>query len=145
LVHRLGAEAVREAAGPAGHVLAGLVPELGRPGDAGGEVAQEQVQDVLGQLLATLGETSPVVVLVEDLHWADPATLDLLRSLLVTLRHGQVTVVVSYRSDDVGRGHPLRPVLAELGRSRVVTRVELGRLSAEEVAEQARLILGERP
>ncbi len=154
LVRRLGADAVRQAAGPAGHLLGALLPELlatgdqsdGAPGPEGPvEVAQEQLHDLVSHLLTSLSRDAPVVVLIEDLHWADVPTLDLLRSLLVTLREGRLTVVLSYRTDDVGRGHPLRPVVTELGRSRGVVRVDLRRLTPEEAAEQARLIRGVAP
>lgn len=149
LVRRLGVEEVRRGAGPGGHLLGALLPELVAAGDqAEGtpvEVGQEQLHDLVSQLLTTLSEAAPVVVLIEDVHWADVPTLDLVRSLLVTLREGRVTVVLSYRTDDVGRGHPLRPVVAELGRSRGVVRVDLARLTAEEAAEQARLIRGTAP
>ncbi|GAA1179229.1 LuxR family transcriptional regulator [Ornithinimicrobium humiphilum] len=144
LVGRFGAGSVVEAAGPAGHLLSALVPELAGEGASGEEVAQEQLHDIVGQLVAQLSRRAPLVLLVEDVHWADVATLGLVRSLLATLRDSRALVVLSYRTDDVGRGHPLRPVLLELERDRAVTRLELRRLDTEAAAELALLIRGER-
>jgi hypothetical protein len=107
--------------------VAATAPGLGRllPGiqHAGPAVAQAsdgldqlQVFDAVRALLVGLAERSPVVVLLEDLHWADRATRDLVAFLARTLRRGRVTLVASYRSDELHRRHQLRPLLAELAR-----------------------------
>nr|NLD39806.1 AAA family ATPase [Actinomycetales bacterium] len=143
LVSLVGAEALLAAAGPPGRLLPVLLPELAE-GDPG-EISEEQLHDAVGLLLQNLSQSSPIVAVVEDIHWADVPTLDLLRNLLHTLRRGRVALIVSYRTDDVGRHHPLRPFLLELDRAREVTRIDLARLTAEETAEQVRQILGSRP
>jgi DNA-binding NarL/FixJ family response regulator len=145
LVSRFGAETVLTAAGPAGRLLSALLPELATEGAPAEEVAQEQLHDIVGQLLLALSDRAPLVVLVEDAHWADVATVDLLRALVAGLRRGRVTAVLSYRSEDVGRSHPMRPFLLELDRDRQVLRLELTRLSTAEAAELAQLIRGELP
>lgn len=145
LVSRFGAETVLTAAGPAGRLLGALLPELATEGASAVEVAQEQLHDIVGQLLVALSDHAPLVVLVEDAHWADVATVDLLRALVAGLRRGRVTAVLSYRSEDVGRSHPMRPFLLELDRDRQVLRLELSRLSSAEAAELAQLIRGELP
>jgi DNA-binding NarL/FixJ family response regulator len=145
LVAAFGVATVLEAAGPAGHLLAALLPELATEGTPAGEVAQEQLHDIVGQLLVALSDEAPLVVLVEDAHWADVATVDLLRALVAGLRRGRVTALLSYRTEDVGRSHPMRPFLVELDRDRQVLRLELARLSTTEAAELAQLIRGERP
>jgi DNA-binding NarL/FixJ family response regulator/tetratricopeptide (TPR) repeat protein len=143
LVARFGASAVLEAAGPAGKLLPAVLPELAE-GDAG-EISQEQLHDAVSLLLERLSADVPLVAIVEDVHWADVPTLDLLRSLLRTLRQGRVLMVLSYRTDDVGRGHPLQPVLVELDRAREVRRIDVRRLTADEVIEQVRWIRGDLP
>ena len=140
LVAHFGASALLTAAGPAGRLLPAVLPELAE-GPAG-EISQEQLHDAVSLLLEELSAAAPLVVIVEDVHWADVPSLDLLRSLLHTLRRGRVLVVLSYRTDDVGRGHPLQPFLVELDRARSVAKVELTRLSSDETLEQVRLIRG---
>jgi predicted ATPase len=81
--------------------------------------------DAVRAVLVGLAERSPVALVLEDLHWADRATRDLVAFLARTLRAGRVTLAVSYRSDELHRRHPLRPLLAELVRLPVVERLEL--------------------
>jgi DNA-binding CsgD family transcriptional regulator/tetratricopeptide (TPR) repeat protein len=73
---------------------------------------------------------------VEDLHWADRSTRDLLAFLVRNLRHGRLLLVMTYRSDELHRRHPLRPFLAELDRGRRAERLELARFGRDEVAAQ---------
>ncbi len=63
-----------------------------------------------------------------------------LKTFASTLRGRHLTIVATYRSDDVDRFHPLRPVLAELDRTRTIVRIEVGPLSPAEVAEQVALL-----
>src|SRR5262249_39444442 len=92
--------------------------------------------DVAAALMRELSSVSPSVVVLEDIHWADEATLDVIS--LVGRRLGSVAalVVATYRDDEVGRTHPLRIALGELP-SRVVTRVKLHGLSEGAVAALA--------
>jgi DNA-binding CsgD family transcriptional regulator/tetratricopeptide (TPR) repeat protein len=116
--------------------LSRLVPELGAQG--GGEplvsLAPTRLFELLLGVLHRLAERAPVLLVVEDLHWADQSTRDLLGFLVRNLRGG-VGVVLSYRSDELHRRHPLRPFLAELDRSGRVERLEVGRLDRRELAE----------
>ena len=73
------------------------------------------------------------------------ATLTVLRFLLRALTAGRIMFVLSYRSDDVPRGHPLRSFLTELERARLARRIELPRLTRAEVNEQTANILGHAP
>jgi hypothetical protein len=77
------------------------------------------------------------VFVLEDLHWADEATLDVLRLLARTVETVPALVVACYRDDELGRGHPLRIMLGELARSWTVGRMKLVRLSPEAVAQLA--------
>jgi predicted ATPase len=73
--------------------------------------------ELLLVLLERLGAERPAVLVVEDLHWADRSTRDLLAFLHRNLRHGRLLLVMTYRSDELHRRHPLRPFLAELDRA----------------------------
>ncbi|MBO0839649.1 MAG: AAA family ATPase, partial [Sciscionella sp.] len=93
------------------------------------DVGQLQLFDAVLGLLGELAERRPVLLVVEDLHWADPSTRDLLSFLLSRLHEQRILVVASYRSDDLHRSHPLRPLLAELVRMPVLQRLDLAPFS----------------
>jgi tetratricopeptide (TPR) repeat protein len=90
-------------------------------------------------LLEHAAEKAPVLVVVEDTHWADQSTRDLLTFLFTRPFDGPVTLVASYRADDLHRRHPLRRQLAEWTRLPSVERFHLGRLSDDDV----RVLVGE--
>ncbi len=126
--------------------LASLLPELAEPdAQAAGDrddPAQGRVFEALLTLLDRLGREAPVVLAIEDLHWADASTRALLVFLARSLRAEHVLVVASYRPDELHRRHPLRSLLAELERAPRSRRVELVPLTEEELAEQLADILG---
>ncbi|MGW0683473.1 helix-turn-helix transcriptional regulator [Streptomyces sp. NPDC002754] len=130
--------------------LARLLPELGdqegRGFDGrGDDSAMARLFELTARLLERVAAERTLVVILEDLHWADASTRHLLTYLFRTLRSGRLAVIASYRADDVHRRHPLRPLLAELDRLRTVTRIELGRLSRDEVARQIAGIMAAEP
>lgn len=133
----VGTDALREAAGSAAAIasLAALVPGIAEVAPDSEEPAGE-FAEAIEVLLERLSQRRHVVVVLEDLQWADAATMALLKTLASTLRGRRLTIVATYRSDDIDRFHPLRPVLAELDRTRSVVRVEVVPLTPEEVAEQ---------
>ncbi|HEY1738785.1 MAG TPA: AAA family ATPase [Acidimicrobiia bacterium] len=144
LVRRLDPAELDNVIGPARRELAHLLPELDRDGQGGDddELSQRRLfEHVLG-VLERLGEQSTAVFVIEDLHWADRSTLDLLVFLARNLRDVRTVIVATYRSDELHRRHPLRPVLAELDRSGRVERHELARLSRGELAELVTAIRG---
>jgi DNA-binding CsgD family transcriptional regulator len=129
--------------GQAAGELAGLLPEFGAlPSGADPATARARLFELLLALLEGLAERQPVLLVIEDAHWADPATRDLLSFLVRNLRQAAVLMVVTFRSDDLHRTHPLRPLLAGLERMDGVTRLELGRLSRGQVGAQLEGILG---
>lgn len=93
--------------------------------------------EVVGALIRELDRRAPTILVLEDLHWADEATLDVLRLLGRRLRAVQVLVLVSYRDDELEQTHPLRLVLGELSSERAVGRLEVAPLSAAAVATLA--------
>src|SRR3954471_18142374 len=132
--------------GPARFELARLVPELDphaalSPTPAGESRTARLLELALG-VIQRLAADRPLMFVVEDLHWADRSTLDLVTLLVRALRGVRVLVVVSFRSDEIHRGHPLRPLVTGWERVRSVRRIELQRFTAEEVAGQLEAILG---
>jgi DNA-binding CsgD family transcriptional regulator/tetratricopeptide (TPR) repeat protein len=89
------------------------------------DLGQLQLFDAVLGVLTEIAEARPVVILLEDLHWADASTRNLLSFLLSRLRAQRLVVVGSYREEDVHRRHPLRALLSELVRLATVERVDL--------------------
>ncbi|MFB7507013.1 helix-turn-helix transcriptional regulator [Streptomyces broussonetiae] len=126
--------------------LARLLPDLGEAGTGRhDEQGMARLFELTARLLERVAAEQPVVFVLEDLHWADASTRHLLAYLLRTLRAGRLLVLASYRSDDIHRRHPLRPLLAELDRLRTVRRIELARFTHEEVGRQIAGILAAEP
>ncbi len=88
-------------------------------------------------LLDTLLARAPLVAVVEDAHWADPLTLDVLRIVARRVESLGMVVVVTYRDDEVRANHELELLLGDLATRPAVTRVALDRLSAAAVGELA--------
>src|SRR6266545_1238613 len=118
--------------GPLRAVAEGSGGELGAAVERGA-----MPYEVARSLARELGARAPSVFVLEDVHWADEATLDVLRLLARRVEAVPALVVVSYRDDQLDRAHPLRIVLGELATSRAVGRVRLGRLSPVAVARLA--------
>ena len=93
--------------------------------------------DVATELMRELKRRSPTILVLEDVHWADDATLDVLRLLGRRVESLPAALLVSYRQTELGRFHPLRQVLGELGSGASSVRVRLAPLSAEAVARLA--------
>ena len=126
--------------------LARLLPEFGEPsGDMESDTARARLFEQILTLLERLAERRPVILIIEDIHWADRSSRDLIAFLSRNLRTAPVLMILTYRSDDLHRQHPLRPVLAELGRLDGVLRLDLPRLTQAEVAAQMAGILGSTP
>ncbi|HXV92319.1 MAG TPA: BREX system ATP-binding domain-containing protein, partial [Pseudonocardia sp.] len=102
------------------------------------ELGQLRVFDAVLSALQELAARTPVLLVVEDLHWADRSSRDLLVFLLSRLTGQRLVVLATYRTDDLHRRHPLRPVLSELVRLPAVERVDLVPLDAEEAVELVR-------
>jgi DNA-binding CsgD family transcriptional regulator len=131
--------------------LGRLLPELGSTGIADPDVfdrptwVQGRIFEALLGLLRTLGERVPVVLVVEDLHWSDSSTRDLLSFLARNARTERLTVIGTYRTDELNRRHPLRPWLSEMERVPRVLRIGIERFGRAELDAQMEAILGHRP
>jgi len=148
LVHEMGADALASMLpGRTTRGLARLLPELGEP-DTSGDPAEARArlfEEVL-RALEHLTRHSPVMLVIEDAHWADRSSRDLLTFLIGNQRAlSGLLIVITFRSDELHRTHPLRPLLASLDRIAWVERLELPRLTLTDTAELAVRILGRPP
>src|SRR5436309_2991667 len=115
-------------------------------------VGRQAELDVLETALADARAARPSVVLVggeagvgksrllEDLHWADPSTRDLVRFLVRSTTRERLAVIATYRTDELHRRHPLRPLLGELEREPGVRRITVEPFSRNEFSEQVAAI-----
>lgn len=132
--------------------FAPLLPELGRAATLAtpravplSDAPRGYLFDLVAELFQRLADARPLVLIIEDLHWADRSTRDLIGFLVRAARPGRLLLVCTYRTDELQRGHPLRPFLAELDRARGVERVELGRLDRDGTAAILADLLGAEP
>src|SRR3954468_9071408 len=130
--------------------LAELLPELAdeRSREAVGEREgghQARLFEALLSFIDRLGQRGPFALVLEDAHWADSSTRDFLTFLVRSAHAEPLCLVVTYRSDELHRRHPLRPLLAELERGAGVERLGLERFSETEVAAQLTGILEHPP
>jgi DNA-binding CsgD family transcriptional regulator len=145
-IRQLDPAARHELAALGGGELAALLPELALGEDATpatATVAQGRLFELVLSLLNRLASADPLAIVLEDVHWSDRSTRDLLAFLARNLRGERVQLIATYRSDELFRGHPLRSFLAELERNRRVQRIDLEPFTRDEVGEQLADILGD--
>jgi predicted ATPase len=109
----------------------------------GGDFAEalaegRDLHELVAALVRSLAARAPAVLVFEDVHWADEATLDVLRVLIRKIEDVGALVVLAFRDDELDWSHPLRRMLGELATQRSVTRLRLAPLSPDAVAELAR-------
>jgi DNA-binding NarL/FixJ family response regulator len=142
-------EQLRTQAGPMASILATILPELPRQlGELAGssplppEQARLRLFEAVGTLLSRLSATAPLMLLLDDLQWADPASLDLLCHLARQCTTSHLLLLGAYRSSELV-GHPeLSRALLSLTRLRVLTSLSLGPLDVSAVADLAQGVLG---
>jgi class 3 adenylate cyclase/tetratricopeptide (TPR) repeat protein len=117
--------------------LARLVPEVGADSDRVGDPETERLLLLEGatELLVAASQQSPVMVVLDDVHWADTATLQLLRHVTASATPMNVTIVCTYRDTDLTRGDALKKLLADMHREANVTRIALTGLEDNELVE----------
>jgi DNA-binding CsgD family transcriptional regulator/tetratricopeptide (TPR) repeat protein len=128
--------------------LAAILPALddGRVREErSGPGGQLRLFEALLELLDLLSDRALVVLILEDMHWADQSTRTLVTFLARSLRQERVALVLTYRRDELHRRHPLRPLLAELERLERAHRIELEPFDRNELTEVLADILGAPP
>ena len=149
LLRSLDARLIEPLLGAARADLAALLPELGTPPTTASGSAPFTAARLAEAVLVTLDvvarHRSLVLLCLEDIHWADDATMQIVTYLGRNLVDTPVVTVVTYRSDALRDDEPLLAFLAELDRFPGAERLELGPLAAEEVGLQVRAILGTDP
>ena len=127
----------------AGHLPLPPALEQGGPGALPvAEVERYRVHVAFAEQIAEAARERPLVVVIEDLHWGDEATFELVPYLARKLKDEPVLLVATYRSDELHRLHPLNHVLAELSRGRLAEDIRLKRLTLEEVGQVITRALG---
>jgi DNA-binding CsgD family transcriptional regulator/tetratricopeptide (TPR) repeat protein len=139
-------EKVRERLGPIRRELAHLFPEL-EPEAVAPDVESTQGRlrlfEAMLALLRIPAQETGLLLLIEDLHWADASTRELLDYLTRRLRTARILVLGTYRRDELHRRHPLRPMIQNWRRSNSVTVVDLEPLSPDRVADMVSAIFDE--
>ncbi len=136
----LDSDALTEVLGPASVELGSLIPELGPPMAAGTAPGAGRVFELLRGVLQRLAQRQPLLVIIEDLHWADNATRDLLRYLSRNLR-APAALVTTYRSEELPQNYPVRKLVADLHRHPGCQHLQLPPLTDGELRELADAIL----
>jgi DNA-binding SARP family transcriptional activator/tetratricopeptide (TPR) repeat protein len=110
------------------------VPEAAGASSADPDTERQALFDAITELLVVASREAPLLIVLDDLHWAGKTTLSLLRHLLRNAGDARLFVVGTYRDTELARTHPLAATIADLRRDRVADRVTLGGLDAAEVA-----------
>lgn len=146
LVDAHGPAAIARLAPPAAADLFRLLPELSPdrmpegPGGVDPETAKRRLLDGFARLLAAIADGQPLLLIVEDIHWPDASSLDLLLHLARRATREPLLLLATYRSDEI---HPaLEHALATLDRERLAREIHLDGLGAHEVAAMLQAIFG---
>jgi hypothetical protein len=132
---------LRQALGPGAAHVVQVAPELGErvavaapPALLDGEAARFRAYDAVARFLGRVAARRPLLLVLDDLHWADLPSLRLLGFVAGGLARVPALVVATYRDGEVRAGHPLTETLARLARESAVQRILLGGLSEAQVA-----------
>jgi ATP/maltotriose-dependent transcriptional regulator MalT len=141
LAAELGPDQLAELLGPGRSELSRLAPDLG-PGLPDDAMGRGRLFEAMATLIERCAVDRPLVVVIEDLHWSDSSTRDLLRFLMRTVGDARILFLLTYRRDELHRSHPLLPWLGEVDRLPHAHRVSLERLTDDEVAVMVHRLAG---
>ncbi len=135
------------ALGPARAEVGRLVPELDEstPATSADDRDPARLLELMLGVVGRLAASAPLMLVFEDVQWADRATLDLLPLLVARAVGRRLLLVLTVRSDELHRAHPFRRMAARWEQQRTVQRMELPRLDPRSIAAQLEAILGHRP
>lgn len=136
---------LKDRLGPAADELAQLFPQLGRASAPGGDATQSKLRmfEAILLLLRDAARDRALLLVLEDLQWADPGTRELLDYMTRRLRSTNVLVLATYRMDEMHRKHPLVPTIQGWRRSGSAEFIELQPLSTDQVGEMVLAIFQE--
>lgn len=138
LVQHLGAECVDALSPMHRNALARLIPALGDDAPSTGDAADSErlvLIHAIEALLATTAADTPIVLVLDDLHWADAASLHVLRQIVASTPEMAVLMLCTYRHTDLAPEHPLTALLADLHRESGITRLRLAGLGDAETVD----------
>ena len=118
-------------------------PDIPPPVELPAELARRYVWNSFSEFVGRAAQRQPLLLVLEDLHWADESTVLLTEYLAPLLPEMPVLVLGTYRDDEVDLHHPLARVIGQLGRRRLVERVSLRRLSFDGVRAMLRALAGQ--
>lgn len=140
--HTVPVERLRAELGPLGGELTRVLPDLvarvpglAAPVSTDPESERHRLFEAVSDFLAEMSHTDPVILVLDDVHWADKPSLLLLRHVLRAAAPMRLLVLATYRDTDLDRTHPLADVLADLRREPGVARLDLTGLDEFEVTE----------
>src|SRR5215213_7463496 len=144
--------ALREALGDVAAEIARIAPALRRvfpdippPIELPAELARRYLWNSFREFVTRGAQTQPLLLVLEDLHWADDSTLLLTEYLAPLLPEMPVRIIGTYRDDEVDTSHPLLRVINQLGRRRLIDRISLRRLSFGGVRAMVEALAGQPP
>jgi predicted ATPase len=124
--------------------LARLLPALGLPlSDYAGPQDQQRLFWAVTGFVQSLARESPIAMLLDDLHWSDAATLELVLHLARHTGADRILLFATYRDVEVNRQHPLEAALRDLNREGLLERVDLRRLDERETSALMAAAMGE--
>lgn len=107
------------------------------------ETEQERLFEAVAQFFSNISKTAPLMLVLDDLQWADASSLLLLHYIARGIFRENILLLGAYRNTEVEEKHPLTPVLTELNRARLLHTIQLKRMSFDYVAEMIKQILGQ--
>ena len=135
LIDELGDADLADLLGPAGDVLLRLVQDRHEHGAGQSSVSADRLAELVVGLFTRLARRGRLLVVIEDLHWADDTTQILFGALARTGRLANTLLVGTFRADELHRRHPLRPVIAEIERHAPCSRVEVAALDPDSTVQ----------
>jgi class 3 adenylate cyclase len=151
-IHDRDAEGIASVMGPGAADIAQVVsdvreriPDLPTPPELEPEQARFRLFDSIAMFLKNAARSQPLVVVLDDLHWADKPSLLLLQFLAREVRTSRLLILGTYRDVEVRRQHPLAQTLAELAREQTSSRVVLRGLTEQDVARYVEMTTGSAP
>lgn len=119
-----------------------LLPGLAQPSWQPESSDHQRLLWAVTGFLQTLAEQAPLAILLDDLHWADASSVELLQHLARHTRLHRIFLLGTYRDAEVGRGHPLATALRDLEREDLLIRIEVVRLTDDATADLVASIVG---